>query len=86
MYTVRWKRSARDELTDLWLQADPATRQAITRASHQVDQRLAHDPDTVGESRPNGRRIFFCRPLGLVFRVDAQARAVYVLHVWSAGN
>jgi hypothetical protein len=82
MFTVRWKRSALNELAALWTAADSAQRQAITAASHRVDQLLANDPQNQGESRPRGRRILFVPPLGIIFRVDASTQVVFVLHVW----
>ena len=39
MFRVVWLQVALDELTTLWIQADAALRQAITAASHIVDQR-----------------------------------------------
>jgi hypothetical protein len=81
-FEVRWKRAARDELARIWVQADGGTRQAITRASHQIDYQLQYAPETQGESRPKGRRIFHAAPLGVIFRVDRQNQRVFVLHVW----
>ncbi len=82
MYRVEWLQSALDELAALWALADSALRQAITAASHQIDQQLQHDPDQQGESRPNGRRILFVPPLGVAYRVEAHRSTVVVLHVW----
>lgn len=82
MFTVRWKPSARDELTDLWVNADSALRRAITQASDRIDRRLAADPLNTGESRPNGRRIYFHSPLGVLFRVYPNRSLVWVLAVW----
>jgi hypothetical protein len=83
MFIVRWKKSAQDELAHLWLQADSAQRQAITAASHTIDQLLKSQPHTRGESRSKGRRILFVPPLGLTFRINDQKATVFVLHVWS---
>lgn len=47
-FEVRWKRAARDELTKLWLDAQPATRKAITQASHQIDCELQYAPEQKG--------------------------------------
>lgn len=44
MFRVEWLQVALDELTTQWMQADTALRQAITAASHAVEQRLANDP------------------------------------------
>ena len=41
MFRVEWLQSALDELTNLWTQAN---RQAITAATHLIDQKLGTDP------------------------------------------
>jgi hypothetical protein len=82
MFSGRWKRSALNELAALWMAADSATRQAITQATHQIDQLLQQDPENQGESRPGGRRILHVAPLGIRFRVDAEHARVRVLQVW----
>jgi hypothetical protein len=65
MFRVRWKKSTVSDLANSWLQADSELRQAITAASHAVDQRLRNDPNAEGESRPKGRRIVFVPPLAV---------------------
>jgi hypothetical protein len=79
-YTVDWVPRAEQELAALWM--DAQSRDAVTRASHRIDQLLRHDPEQAGESRPRGRRILFELPLGVVFRVYPDRRLVRVLHVW----
>lgn len=81
MFRVRWGRRALDELTNLWTQADSATRRAITSASYTVDQRLRHSPQQEGESRSRGRRITFVPPLAVIFRLEADGQTVSVLQV-----
>ena len=56
-YRVRWRRRALDRLTTLWLEADSATRQALTAANHLIDTALSQNPYAVGESRSKGRRL-----------------------------
>jgi hypothetical protein len=82
MFRVRWKKSALAELTSLWMGADSERRQAITEAAHQIDQQLQLNPDKQGESRPDGRRIFFAPPLGVLFRIFSEQSVVRVLQVW----
>ncbi len=82
MITVRWKRSALNELANLWTQAKASQRQAITAASHEIDRQLQDDPGGKGESRSQARRILFVPPLGITFHVKRQASVVFVLHVW----
>jgi hypothetical protein len=82
MYTVHGRPPAINELTDIWVDADSAGRQAITPATNEIDQRLARDPHNEGESRPNNRRILFVSPLAVLYRVLDAASVVQVLHVW----
>jgi hypothetical protein len=82
MFTVRWEEQALNELADLWTRADSSQRQAITEASHQIDQQLSDDPENQGESRPLGCRILFAPPLGVIFHIEQHAPLVSVLHVW----
>ena len=49
MFRVVWPQSALDELTAIWTQANAAQRQAITRASHQIDQQLQTNPQSLEE-------------------------------------
>ena len=81
MFQVVWLQVALDELMTLWMQADATLRQAITAASHAVDQRLASDPLNEGESRPGGSRITFVPPLAVRFQIEADGQTVTVLHV-----
>ena len=83
MFTIRWRRSARDELATRWIDADSALRKAITVATHEIEKELSKNPETKGESRPNDRRIFFYAPLGVLFKVNAEKATVVILHVWA---
>ena len=80
--TVRWTETARNELADFWLRADSVGRRQIVAAAHAVDRRLQIDAGNEGESRPNGRRVLFEPPLGILFRVEQSGSAVDVLRVW----
>jgi hypothetical protein len=82
MFRVEWLQEALDELTELWLRADSALRQAITAATSAVDQELQADPYRSTESREDEVRVFFAYPLGFQVEVDLHRRAVQVLHVW----
>jgi hypothetical protein len=82
-YTVVWDPDAEQELASLWMAA--AERQALTDAADQIDKVLRQDPQQQGESRPDGLRILFVEPLGIIFRVHEDDRLVRVLQVWSFG-
>ncbi len=79
-YRVDWLYSTIKELATLWTNADSATRNRITKATHEIDSQLTHDPLNVGESRAHGRRMLIEAPLGVNYRVDNGD--VTVLHVW----
>ena len=49
-FTVRWTRSARDQLADVWL--NHHDRAAVTAAAHRIDLLLGRDPANQGEDRP----------------------------------
>jgi hypothetical protein len=79
-FTVLWVPGAEQRLAELWLSS--SERDAVTAASHIIDQNLQLDPLSQGESRPGGRRILFEAPLGVIYRVEEQDSIVRVLHVW----
>lgn len=82
MYRVIWLQAALDELTDIWLQADSASRQAIREASNHIDHVLVSAPGQTGESRTEGERIHFEPPLGITFDINTAEHRVRILHVW----
>jgi plasmid stabilization system protein ParE len=81
MFRVRLTRTARRELTDIWLAVPIAARDVIMRAYDDVAARLGRDPMNEGESRSRGRRITFEHPLSVVFRVESDGNNVTILHV-----
>jgi mRNA-degrading endonuclease RelE of RelBE toxin-antitoxin system len=81
MYTVRWKRTALDLLTELWLQSD--NRSQINDAVEEIDRLLASNPHDCGESRSESIRVMFCAPLGVFFSIDDTSNSVDVLRVWT---
>ena len=81
MYTVRWRRSALDRLTEIWMSA--ADRAAINSAVEEIDQLLALRPNETGESRSEDVRVYFCPPPGVFFEVDDASDTVRVLRVWT---
>jgi hypothetical protein len=83
MFRVEWLREAVGELAELWIEADSPFRQAITEATHALDQELQADPFRGSESREGEVRISFSNPLAILFEVDLQQRIVWILHVWT---
>ena len=83
-YAVAYKPSAEQELARLWTVA--ADRNAVTAAANRIDVLLGTDPHNQGESRADGTRILFERPLAVRFEVSEQDRYVDVLQVWWIGG
>lgn len=79
---IHWSATARTELADMWLAAGSNRRQSIAAAAHSIDKRLAKDPVSAGESRPEDMRIYFDPPLGVLFRVEDDEAVVHIVHVW----
>jgi hypothetical protein len=81
MFTVRWVRSALNDLADIWNQADSGDRDAISSAANRIDKSLTTRPSEQGESRAQGRRVLIELPLVVVFEIVEQDRFVRVLQV-----
>jgi hypothetical protein len=80
VFDVYWLESAILQLAEFWVRADSALREAITAASHRVDEALKHSPLESSESREDDqRRILIDLPLVVVFEVDVARRVVPVL-------
>jgi plasmid stabilization system protein ParE len=79
MFTVRWKRAARDQLTNIWLNS--SERNAITSDIHSIEQALANNPQSLGESRSGSRRVCISKHLVIHFEVLAKQNRVTVLAV-----
>jgi hypothetical protein len=71
-YRVLWLAAAEQELAQIWLNA--ADRSAVTSASNRIDRRLQSNPEDEGESRPNGQRIVFETPLGVLLQKNVENR------------
>jgi hypothetical protein len=81
-FRVEYIPTALGELANVWTPADSQLRQAITRAAHAIDLRLARDPYAEGESRPDNQYVLFELPLGVTYEIDEEHHVVWVLHVW----
>lgn len=82
MFRVEWIQAALDDLARIWVPADPGLRQAITTATHTLDQELRKDPYRQSESRGDDERVLFAYPLAAQIEVDLRQRIVWILHVW----
>ena len=81
-YTVVWLHSAKEQLADLHLKArQRGIASAVTRTVHRMEQLLARDPASAGESRGDGTRILFRRPAAIVFEVHEDESTVVVRSV-----
>jgi hypothetical protein len=83
MFSVTWLDSALDELADVWVQSDSATRAAVDQCVLALDRRLSRDPVNEGESRAHGFRITFESPTAVLFHIDTARRIVSVVHFWT---
>ena len=81
-YTVVWVPLAENDLTSTWLAAPD--RNAVTAASHRLDQDLATDPYAIGlpQGVPTARTAVDL-PLGIEYEVVEDDKTVRVLRVWS---
>ncbi len=81
-WTVLFTPRAERELTAVWLAA--ADRHAMTSAANKLDQRLAADPESIGQVRFDTVSIVEIIPLGLEFEIIPDDRLVMVLAVWDS--
>jgi hypothetical protein len=81
-YTVVSTQHADDQLLTLWMNASPADRAAITRASHAIDAALRDDPDQKGVSLDTispGLRLLDEPPLRAYFEVSEPDRLIWIV-------
>jgi plasmid stabilization system protein ParE len=83
-FAVTWKPDALDELARVWV--DATDRDAVTAASHRVEQLLGRDPLGQGESRSGNARVMFDPPLAVVYRVNTARRRVTIFSVRPLGR
>jgi hypothetical protein len=81
-YSVHWTDDALDELAAVWTAA--ADRNAVTAASHRLEQDLARDPYGRGIARnASVNRTATDLPLGIDYEIIEDDKKVRVLRVWS---
>jgi plasmid stabilization system protein ParE len=79
-FTLVWSDAAIQDLARIWTAV--ADRNAVTRASNQIDQMLSRDAQRVGESRVGNERVAFADPLGVRFEVVVDDLMVTIGAVW----
>lgn len=79
-WTVAWRRSARNQLASMWVDAD--FRAEMTEAANRIDYLLANNPLGVGESRDRDRYILIEGPLAVLFKIKSAEHKVVVTRVW----
>jgi hypothetical protein len=81
-YIVHWTDIALDELAAVWTAA--ADRNAVTTASHQLEQDLAADPRGRGLFRASSANYTAVDlPLGIEYDIIEDDKTVRILRVWS---
>jgi hypothetical protein len=83
MFSIFRSHDAQAPLRQAWEQGDDTLREAICRASQDLDQRLSRDPHEQGESREDQSRILFEAPVGVLFEVDQDNMLVRILRSWA---
>lgn len=80
-FTVVLTPAAEQHLAAAWLGS--SDRPAVTAAAHKLEQKLAPNPLTVGESRASSvNRVDSVLPLGFTFDVVVDDATVYVTAIW----
>ena len=83
-YRVVWLRRAAAQLMALWLRA--ANKEAVAGYAEQIDRILGRNPLDQGESRLGTVRLWFHRPISVLFRVDESAMRVTVMAIRWVGR
>ncbi len=78
-YAVTWHPDALTRLAALWIRS--ANKEAVTGYVDQIDRSLGREPLDYGESRNEGTRVAFFRPLCVRYHVDESRRAVTVVSI-----
>jgi hypothetical protein len=83
-YTVNWMPLAVQLLAVAWLAAPD--RNAVTRATHEIDSVLEVFPHAAGELLFDTVREYTYAPLTVEYEVDDVNRRVSVLKVWNTAD
>jgi hypothetical protein len=80
-YAVHWSHAALNSLAEIWLALEPTARPRLNEVVADVERLLQFEPAEQGESRDEGRRVFFAPPLVVTFRVLQPQRIVQIVFV-----
>jgi hypothetical protein len=80
-YTVIWADSTQAELANMWL--DAKNKQAVTKASDEIDRLLAIQSHDVVLKFPQQPQLMSLGCLAVVYEVSSKDCLVKVLGVWS---
>lgn len=83
-YTVVWLPPALQALAAIWVAA--TDRNAVTRASNNIDRALGTDPQTVGRCLFDTVWEFSAPPLVVEYEIDDGNMIVSILFVWDAAT
>lgn len=67
-FTVRWTKAALDQLAEIWLAH--SDREAVSRASHFIEQQLASNASNAGAELHEGLRVIKVAPLRAIYLVE----------------
>lgn len=81
-FTVRWLAEAEEALAQIWMDADPDERGAISASVQKIDELLSRSPGQCGESRDEDRRICFALPLAIEFEILIPDQTVHITRLW----
>lgn len=82
IFHVIWRPLAETQLTAEWIRAQ--NKDAVAGYVEQIDRILARNPLEQGESREGNFRLWFHRPLSVLFEVDDGRKTIFVWAIkWS---
>lgn len=76
-YNVKWRKSALNELADIWLRA--VDRDAVNRAVAEIESRLEESPSEWGRDVREGLRSFRWGPLRVLYYIVNEGKTVRIV-------
>jgi len=80
MYNLRWHKSVSRKLLDRCARAEQSLRDAILDAMGDAENVLRNEPEFVGESRNDDKRVLIVGPLSITYKIDYRNRTVSIVH------